>query len=258
MVEAILSVVLAQQAPATPAAGGSFVATVLEMVVKGGWIMVPLGLCSLAAVAIVVERVIVTRPSRVAPPGLAAELRAMRSDPKGATARCDANQSPMAAVLGAAIRARREPRAVQEARVSEAGQREVLKLRKRMRLLSALPQSATMLGLLGTVMGMIRTFTVVAASDESLGKTERLAQGIYEAWTATAAGLVIAIPALLAYHMILGRIDAAAAALDLAATAWLDDGAAQEQSHAVAGSEEIKSAAVNGRLAAASGQEVGA
>jgi biopolymer transport protein ExbB len=91
-----------------------------------------------------------------------------------------------------------------------------------MRLLSAIPQVATMMGLLGTVLGMIRTFTVIAASGESLGKTERLAQGIHEAWTATAGGLIIAIPTLLAFQIIMGRIDAAAAALDGAARLWLD------------------------------------
>jgi biopolymer transport protein ExbB len=95
------------------------------------------------------------------------------------------------------------------------------KLRQRMRVLSSLPQVATMLGLLGTVFGMIRTFTVVAASADSLGKTERLAQGIHEAWTATAAGLVVAIPAILAFQWLMARIDAAAGALDNAAALWL-------------------------------------
>src|ERR1041384_7107982 len=76
--------------------------------------------------------------------------------------------------------------------------------------------------LLGTVVGMIRTFTVIAASGESLGKTERLAQGIHEAWTATAGGLIIAIPTLLAFQVLMSRSDAAAAALDGAARLWLE------------------------------------
>ena len=143
----------------------------------------------------------------------------------------------------------------------EVGQREVQKLRTRMRLLSALPQTATMLGLLGTVFGMIRTFTVVAASGESLGKTERLAQGIYEAWTATAAGLVVAIPTLLAYHLIMGRIDSAAAALDRVAAAWLE-GDGEPGGTPEARAEPVRSAAVNGAAARVAEvpavQEVGA
>lgn len=252
-----LPVVLAQQAPAAPA---SLVATVFDMVVKGGWIMVPLGICSLVAVTIAVERFIVTRPSRVAPPGLAAEVRALRADPQGALTRCERDPSSLAALLAVALRTRREPRTVQEARLGEAGQRQVQRLRNRMRLLSALPQSATMLGLLGTVMGMIRTFTVVASSGEALGKTERLAQGIYEAWTATAAGLVIAIPTLLAYHVIMSRIDAAAAALESAAAHWLEsESVARDQAAAptvMAGPPSPST--VNGHAPIAVEQEVGA
>ena len=199
------------------APSGSLVSTALQMVLKGGWVMVPLGICSLAAVTLIVERLVVTRRSRVAPDALLATVKGQRHAPRQALAACAGSSSPLARVLEAWFRARREPREVRDRQVSETGEREVVKLRKRMRVLSSLPQAATMLGLLGTVVGMIRTFTVVAASAESLGKTERLAQGIYEAWTATAAGLAIAIPTLLMYHIILSRIDSAAQALDEAA-----------------------------------------
>ncbi|MBS0191569.1 MAG: MotA/TolQ/ExbB proton channel family protein [Phycisphaerales bacterium] len=197
------------------------VSTVLEMVLKGGWSMVPLGVCSLVALALVVERWILTRPGRIAPPPFMASIAALRASPSRLLAACDADKSPVACVIAEGVRARDGSPDEIEKRLAEAGQRQVLKLRHRMRLISVLPQVATMLGLLGTVVGMIRTFTVVAASAESLGKTEKLAQGIYEAWTATAAGLIIAIPTLLAYHILMGRIDAAAAALDAAATQWL-------------------------------------
>ncbi|MBC7833798.1 MAG: MotA/TolQ/ExbB proton channel family protein [Phycisphaerales bacterium] len=218
MSQMLLTAVLAQADP--PSAG--LVATVWDMVLKGGWAMIPLGACSLVAMTLVVERFIMTRPGRVAPAGLLAGLLSMRATPRQALARCDAERAPLAAVLAAAIKSRSEPREIRERHIAEAGERQVRKLRHRMRLLSCLPQAATMLGLLGTVFGMIRTFTVVAASAESLGKTEKLAQGIYEAWTATAAGLVIAIPTLLMFHIIMGRIDSAAASLDLAAATWLE------------------------------------
>lgn len=257
MIDANLTILLAQH---QPAATGSLVATVLDMVVKGGWIMVPLGICSLVAVTIAVERLTVTRAARVAPPMLAADARALRADPQSALDRCERDSSPLGRVLFAALKSRREPRAVQEARLCETGQREVQMLRKRMRLLSALPQAATMLGLLGTVMGMIRTFTVVASSGEALGKTERLAQGIYEAWTATAAGLVIAIPTLLAYHIIMGRIDAAAAALDSAAARWLEsEFAARDTAPSPVPSATLSSiATANGHAPVQAEREVGA
>lgn len=205
-----------------PPSSGTIVGTVWEMILKGGWVMVPLAMCSLVALALVVERFIVTRRARVAPPALLESLTRLRHNPSQALARCSGDPSPLAGVMIAAIKGADLPRAEQERQISDAGVRELRKLRHRMRLLSALPQCATMLGLFGTVIGMIRTFTAIATSGESLGKTERLAQGIYEAWTATAAGLAIAIPTLLAYHVLLSRIDAAASALDHAAKLWLD------------------------------------
>jgi len=185
----------------------------------------------------------------------------LRQQPRQALAACAADASPLGAVIVAAVKSRDLPRPQQEKAIGEAGEREIRKIRQRTRLLSSLPQVATMLGLLGTVLGMIRTFTVVAASADSLGKTERLAQGIHEAWTATAGGLIIAIPTLLAFHIIMGRIDAAAAALDHAANLWLsDDDATSTSSEATV--EEIPRAAaaqanagpiVNGQFAASAG-----
>ncbi len=219
MTETIMQILAQQATPGAPAAG--IVSTVWDMTVRGGLIMIPLAICSLAAMTIIVERLILTRRTRIVPPALLEALTALRHDPRRALDRCATDPSPLASVILAAVKARGEPRQQQERAVSEAGEREMRKVRQRMRLLSSLPQVATMLGLLGTVIGMIRTFTVVAASADSLGKTERLAQGIHEAWTATAGGLIVAIPTLLAYHIIMGRIDAAAAALDNAANLWL-------------------------------------
>ncbi len=197
--------------------------SVWELVVKGGWVMVPIGVVSLIALTIAVERYILTRRGRVAPPALLATAQSLRRDPRSLLDRCAADPSPLASVLCAAVRAKDQPRETRDRLIEEAGHREVLKLRKRMRLMSSLPQVATMLGLLGTVIGMIRTFSVIAVSGESLGKTERLAQGIYEAWMATAGGLAVAIPALIAYHMLMGRIDTAANSIDESVAKWLDE-----------------------------------
>lgn len=202
---------------------GVGIGTVWSLIVKGGWIMLPIAACSLFAIAIIAERAVVTRRSRVAPPGLLAAAWAARGDSRRVADLCAADSSPAAAVIGAAVRSRGAEVERRERLVQEAGMREVARLRERTRVLSALPQTATMLGLLGTVLGMIRTFTVIAASGESLGKTERLAQGIYEAWMATAAGLAVAIPVLVAYHVILSRIDAAAAVLDRLGLEWLGE-----------------------------------
>ena len=240
------------QAAGDGAGGGSIVSTVWDMTVRGGWIMIPLAVCSLVAMTIVVERIVLTRRARVVPPVLLEALMSMRHDPRRAMDRCSADSSPLSAVVRAAIKSRSETRAQQEKAVGEAGEREIRKLRERMRLLSSLPQVATMLGLLGTVLGMIRTFTVVAASADALGKTERLAQGIHEAWTATAGGLIVAIPTLVAFHMIMARIDAAASALDSAANLWLtadDDASVPTVVHTA----PVAAVSSNGELVATAG-----
>jgi biopolymer transport protein ExbB len=135
---------------------------------------------------------------------------------------CRANGSPVARVLAEAVRRRHEPRELMERHVEEAGAREIVPLRQRMRVLSALPQVATMLGLLGTVFGMIKTFQQVAATSEALGKTESLAEGIFEAWTCTAGGLFVAIPVLLAFQWLMARIDLLTADIDRAASEFIE------------------------------------
>ncbi|MFO0835733.1 MAG: MotA/TolQ/ExbB proton channel family protein [Phycisphaerales bacterium] len=221
------------QAP-VDAGAASIVGTVWQMIMKGGWIMLPLGLCSLVALTIVVERLLVTRASRLAPPGQLESLLAVRGQAERSLAECRTRPSPLAEIIGACLREPFAHRARQEELMSEAGARQVRILKQRLRVLSCLPQTATMLGLLGTVAGMIRTFTVIAASGEALGKTERLAQGIYEAWTATAVGLGVAIPTMLFYHIIQSRVDHATALLDSLATRWLDAPAAPMTSAEIA------------------------
>ncbi|MBI3834229.1 MAG: MotA/TolQ/ExbB proton channel family protein [Planctomycetes bacterium] len=196
--------------------------SVWDFVTKGGPTMLAIALCSLIALSVIVERGVMLRRRAVAPPSFLNTLRAVESDRERALALCDADTSPVASVLVAVIRNRGRSHEIVEKAVRSAGSRVLARLRHRMRLLSALPQVATMLGLLGTIFGMIRTFQSVATSGQSLGKTEMLAQGIFEAWTNTAAGLLVAIPTLVAYHVLMGRIDSAAAELDRIASEWMD------------------------------------
>ncbi len=223
---------------ASPAAPGPVIKggqleSVWDFVVKGGPTMIAIALCSLIAVAVIAERLVVLRRRRVIPPDFIAGLRGVWADRARAIEFCRANGSPTAKVLEAALRRRGERIEAVEKAVEEAGRRELVRLRHRMRLLGALPQISTMLGLLGTIFGMIKTFQAIAVSAEALGKTELLAKGIFEAWTCTAAGLLVAIPVLIAYHVLLGRIDALIVELDQMAVDWVE----QERSPRPAASE---------------------
>lgn len=211
----LATAVLAQAAGAGPVdspAGDSIeVQSVWDMLLKGGWMMIPIGLCSLAALTVIVERALSLRRNQVIPPGFLEKVGSA-FDGSGEQRRqamevCREDGSPIANVFLAGLKRIRSPEPVREKAIEEAGEREVFKLRKYLRVLAVVATIAPVLGLLGTVFGMIKAFQTVAIAAEALGKTELLAKGIYEALITTAAGLVLAIPALIAYHWMLSRID---------------------------------------------------
>lgn len=202
---------------AVDAAGNADVAdavkvqSIWDFVVKGGPMMIPLGLCSLVALTVIIERLVSLRRGNVTPPGFLPGLKKVLGD--GVDDRdemleyCQGDGSPIANVFAAGIKRLGEPVERLEKHIQEAGQREVLKLRKYLRTLAVIASIAPLMGILGTVFGMITAFQTVAASSEALGKAELLAKGIYEAMITTAAGLMIAIPVLIAYHWISAKID---------------------------------------------------
>jgi biopolymer transport protein ExbB len=211
---ASVAAMLAQAPPADAAPGPAPLAgieSVWDFIVKGGPVMIPIGLCSLVALAVIVERFISLRRRRVIPPsfvpGLRAVLRNGAADRDAALEYCRRNPSPVSRVLAAGIRRLGDPIDLLERHVQDAGEREVMKLRWSVRVLSVIAALAPLLGLLGTITGMITAFQTVAASADALGRTELLARGIYEAMITTAAGLIVAIPAMIFYHWIAARID---------------------------------------------------
>ena len=127
---------------------------------------------------------------------------------------CQQDGSPIANVFAAGLKKLGESVEQLERYIQEAGQREVLKLRKYLRALSVIASIAPLMGILGTVFGMITAFQTVAVSSEALGKAELLAKGIYEAMITTAAGLMIAIPVLIAYHWLSAKIERLVADMD--------------------------------------------
>ena len=177
---------------------------------EGGPMMIPIGLCSLIALTVIVERFVSLRRVKVIPktflPGLKKELNGDVRHPAAAIEYCRRDGSPVANVFAAGLRRISGPIEVLERHIQEAGQREVLKLRKYLRVLSVIAAVSPLMGLLGTIFGMISAFQTVATSADALGKTEMLAGGIYEAMITTAAGLVVAIPALIFYHWLSAKV----------------------------------------------------
>ena len=223
--------VLAQSADIMEQAGQAVsaadVRNVWDFVVKGGIMMIPIGLGSLVALAVVVERSISLRRRKVIPepflPGLHKVLKAHPGDATRALAYCRKNPSPVANVFAAGIKKLGRPTEVVEKHIQDASDREVLSLRKFLRGLSVIASVSPLMGLLGTIFGMIAAFQTVALSADALGKTELLAEGIYEAMITTAAGLLVAIPALIFYHWICAKIDRLVMDIDGMTVSFLEE-----------------------------------
>lgn len=201
--------------------------SIWDFVVKGGPMMIPIILCSLFALSVFVERVVVLKKRSVIPPefldGLHAIMRDAKRTRKAALAYCVASESPLGGILSAGIKRLNEPVAVLEKHVQDAGERAVALMRKNLRVLTVVASVCPLMGLLGTIFGMIEAFQTVAASGEALGKTELLAEGIYQAMITTAAGLLVAIPVVIGYHYLSARIDSLVAEMDRMTLDFLEE-----------------------------------
>lgn len=177
-----------------------------ELVVAGGWVMAPILLCSALALAIAIERFWALRRPVVMPPRLqarvtdlarreldAGELEALRED------------SPLGRILAAGLSSRDRERAVIRERIEEAGRHVAHELERYLNSLGTIAAVSPLLGLLGTVIGMIKVFATITAA--GVGDAQSLAGGISEALLTTAAGLCVAIPALIVYRFLRGRVE---------------------------------------------------
>ena len=208
---------------APPADDGGRI-TLLDLLRKGGPLMYPLYLCSVVVVAFGVERAIGLRSRRIFPPTVVNRVRAATflpgssMDPHRLLADLQNDNSPVGRVIKAGLKKADRPLPELEKAIEDAGEREADLMRRHCRVLSITASLSPLLGLLGTVFGMIQAFMTVAAREEALGRTELLAAGIYQALVTTAVGLSIAIPALVLYHVYVEKIDRLVGQMDDLAT----------------------------------------
>lgn len=196
----------AQAALSTPAAARTL-DSVFDLVVNGGPLMIPIGLCSIVAFAYFVERTIHLREGELGGRRTGERLvRAVQEGPDRALVACDEEGNSMGRVIAAGLRRLGSPVVEVEKAVEDAGRREVKRLSAGLKPLVVVAMIAPLLGLLGTVWGMIEAFSNIALK-EGLGKPELLASGISQALVTTAAGLTIAIPTQAAYYWFKSRID---------------------------------------------------
>lgn len=179
----------------------------LEIIKSGGWLMFPILLCSVVALAIVAERFWTLRSGRLAPAGLIKQVQATISKGGLDTARLQqlASQSPLGRILATGlVNARHGRDIMKESIVEEAGM-VVHELERFLNTLGTVAAITPMLGLLGTVVGMIDVFTAIMVN--GAGNTAQLAGGISKALITTAAGLSVAIPAMFFHRFFVRKVD---------------------------------------------------
>lgn len=179
----------------------------LELYLKGGATMFVLTACSVVALAVFIERLLALRSSRVAPRSLLGEVGELVRAGKvaEALARCVGSSSAAGVIFTAVLRKQGAPEATLKEAAQEAGRREAARLERFVEAIGVVAALGPLLGLLGTVLGMIKVFQRV--NEVGAGSPVEMAAGIWEALIATAYGLIVGIPALVMYRLILARID---------------------------------------------------
>ena len=179
---------------------------VLELVWAARWLMIPILAMSVVVVAVGIERMLALRRSRVMPRGLVEYLESSRLDSRGILRACSEFPSTMSVVVREVLRKFGRPPGEVETTMANVMQRESERLYRNVRTLNLAAAVTPLMGLLGTVWGMIAAFFATANLPVGANKAESLAEGIYFALVTTAAGLVVAIPAAILAHYLEGRI----------------------------------------------------
>lgn len=179
----------------------------IELLISGGPVMIPIGIASVIGLAVLIERIFALREGVVIPASLVIEVdELLRQERWGdVVSAARKNESAASRVTMTALDARHMPRADIKERLEEVGRREAAELDRFSAVLGTVASIAPLLGLLGTVWGMILTFEVIQS--QGMGVVANLAGGISQALISTMAGLTVGIPALVAHRWVLAKAD---------------------------------------------------
>jgi biopolymer transport protein ExbB len=180
----------------------------LEIILAGGWLMAPIMICSVLSVTIIFNRAWMLRQRRVLPPGIAEKVRAWAQQRELDRSHIETlrRSSPLGRVLAAALDNRNRAREVVKEAVEDTGRHVIHELERFLNTLGTIAGISPLLGLLGTVIGMIKVFAAIMQA--GVGDPAPLAGGISEALITTAAGLTVAIPSFFFYRYFRGKIRA--------------------------------------------------
>ena len=190
-----------------PVAGGHDTLSMMDLLLKGGYMLIPILILSLVAVYIFVERILTIRKASQTPGQFIDNIKklVLDGDISGATLLCTQTETPISKMIEKGIARIGNPLKNIEVSIENVGKIEIYKLEKNLSLLATISGAAPMLGFLGTVTGMIQAFMAIAQEEGSVSP-KLLSEGIYEAMITTAAGLIVGIVAYLGYNYLVTRV----------------------------------------------------
>ena len=202
---------------------GEITLPILELVMKGGWIMAIIGVLSIIAFYIFFERYFVIGRSARLDKNFMNNIRTYIHDGKleSAVALCDTNRSPFGRMIGKGLSRIGKPLNDINAAIENVGKLEVSKLEKNVAGLATIAGAAPMLGFLGTVIGMIRAFYDMSMAGNNIN-IELLSRGIYQAMITTVGGLIVGIIAYIFYNILVSRIQKVVYKLENTASEFMD------------------------------------
>lgn len=204
-------------------AAGNDSVSILDLLLQGGFMMIPILILSFIAVYIFVERVLTINKAAKIPETFMTNIRDMveQGNINGAKTLCNEYDSPTARMIGKGLSRIGSSLKNIEVSIENVGKIEIFKLEKNLSLLATISGSAPMLGFLGTVIGMIQAFIAIAQEEGSVSP-KLLSEGIYTAMITTAAGLFVGILAYLGYNYLVTRVQKVVHKMEYSSVDFID------------------------------------
>lgn len=205
-----------------PAADSGTV-SLLELVMKGGWVMIPLAILSVLAIYIIIERILTFRKAVKLPGDFIAKVKekVKQGDIQGARLLCVEQNTPSSRMIEKGLSKIGSPLKNIEVSIENVGKIEIYYLEKNLSVLATISGAAPMIGFFGTVTGMIQAFIAIAQEEGSVSP-KLLSSGIYEAMVTTAAGLIVGIVAYIGYNYLVAQLSKAIHKMEYSSIEFID------------------------------------
>ncbi|MBC6612898.1 MotA/TolQ/ExbB proton channel family protein [Hymenobacter sp. BT507] len=196
--------------------------SLLDLILKGGWIMVPIFLLSFVSIYIMIERYITIRRAATMPSGFMGSIKSLmvRGDLQGAKMLCAQTPSPLARMIEKGIRRIGLPLQEIEASVENVGKIEVARLEKGIGVLGIIAGIAPMLGFVGTIIGVIKIFYSISTTGDF--GIAQISGGLYTKMVTSAAGLIVGIIAHIGYHWLSIMVENLVVRMENSAVEFMD------------------------------------